>query len=97
MRFFEEHICIIGLVLLLSLFAEGEAKRPTLNWMGREKATKFVKNVVMKFLREDKSLGNVATANTHGLLGNGNIEIGNTSLPQWQHSTTFAFRQMLVL
>ena len=29
---------------------------PTLNWMGREKATKAVKDVVMKILREDKSL-----------------------------------------
>ena len=29
---------------------------PTLNWMGREKATKSVKEVVMKILREDKSL-----------------------------------------
>ena len=29
---------------------------PTLNWMGREKATKAVKEVVMKILREDKSL-----------------------------------------
>ena len=30
---------------------------PTLNWMGREKATNAVKDVVMKILREDKSLG----------------------------------------
>jgi len=29
---------------------------PTLNWMGREKATKSVRDVVMKILREDKSL-----------------------------------------
>ncbi|MBQ3098617.1 MAG: site-specific DNA-methyltransferase [Kiritimatiellae bacterium] len=29
---------------------------PTLNWMGREKTTKAVKEVVMKILREDKSL-----------------------------------------
>ena len=41
----------------LNLFAEGEPKMPTLNWMGREKATKSVKDVVMKILREDKSLG----------------------------------------
>ena len=39
-----------------NLFAEGEPKMPTLNWMGREKATKSVKEVVMKILREDKSL-----------------------------------------
>ena len=30
---------------------------PTLNWMGREKVTNAVKDVVMKILREDKSLG----------------------------------------
>ena len=41
----------------LNLFAEGEPKMPTLNWMGREKATNAVKDVVMKILREDKSLG----------------------------------------
>ena len=40
----------------LNLFAEGEPKMPTLYWMGREKATKSVKEVVMKILREDKSL-----------------------------------------
>ena len=40
----------------LNLFAEGEPKMPMLNWMGREKATKSVKEVVMKILREDKSL-----------------------------------------
>lgn len=40
----------------MNLFAEGESKMPTLNWMGREKATKSVKEVVMKILREDKAL-----------------------------------------
>ena len=40
----------------LNLFAEGEPKMPMLNWMGREKATKSVKDIVMKILREDKSL-----------------------------------------
>ena len=29
---------------------------PMLNWMGREKATNAVKDVVMKILREDKAL-----------------------------------------
>ena len=58
---------------------------PTLNWMGREKATKSVKEVVMKILREDKSLGkccqceNAASTSSNGQLGNGNIGIGNTS------------------
>ena len=47
---------LLAVVAALNLFAEGEPKMPTLNWMGREKATKSVKEVVMKILREDKSL-----------------------------------------
>ena len=47
---------VLAAVAAWSLFAEGEPKMPTLNWMGREKATKSVKEVVMKILREDKSL-----------------------------------------
>ena len=46
----------MAVLAALNLFAEGEPKMPTLNWMGREKATKSVKDVVMKILREDKSL-----------------------------------------
>ena len=34
--------------IVLNLCAEGEPKMPTLNWMGREKATNAVKDVVMK-------------------------------------------------
>jgi len=49
-------VLLIAAVTAWSLFAEGEPKMPTLNWMGREKATKSVKDVVMKILREDKSL-----------------------------------------
>ena len=47
---------LLAVFTALNLFAEGEPKMPTLNWMGREKATKSVKEVVMKILREDKSL-----------------------------------------
>ena len=52
-------MCTYAVYILatLTLFAEGEPKMPTLNWMGREKATNAVKDVVMKILREDKSLG----------------------------------------
>ena len=57
MRFFKIPTCLLGLSIVLNLFAEGEPKMPTLNWMGREKATNAVKDVVMKILREDKSLG----------------------------------------
>ena len=49
-------LVMLAVVAALNLFAEGEPKMPTLNWMGREKATKSVKDVVMKILREDKSL-----------------------------------------
>ena len=49
-------LVMLAVVAALNLFAEGEPKMPTLNWMGREKATKSVKEVVMKILREDKSL-----------------------------------------
>ena len=50
-------VCLLPIMMVgLNLFAEGEPKMPTLNWMGREKATKSVKDVVMKILREDKSL-----------------------------------------
>ena len=50
-------LCLcLAVMTALALFAEGEPKMPTLNWMGREKATKSVKEVVMKILREDKSL-----------------------------------------
>ena len=53
-----EKMCIFTVCILavLNLFAEGEPKMPMLNWMGREKATMSVKDVVMKILREDKSL-----------------------------------------
>ena len=49
-------LVMLAVVAALNLFAEREPKMPTLNWMGREKATKSVKEVVMKILREDKSL-----------------------------------------
>ena len=50
-------LVILAAVAALNLFDEGEPKMPTLNWMGREKAMKSVKDVVMNILREDKSLG----------------------------------------
>jgi hypothetical protein len=52
----ERTLVMLAVVATLNLFAEGEPKMPMLNWMGREKATKSVKDVVMKILREDKSL-----------------------------------------
>ena len=76
---------LLAVVAALNLFAEGEPKMPTLNCMGREKATKSVKEVVMKILREDKSLGKccqcekVASTSSSNQLETGNIGIGNTS------------------
>ncbi len=52
----KKKMLLLAVVAALNLFAEGEPKMPTLNWMGREKATKSVKEVVMKILREDKLL-----------------------------------------
>lgn len=57
---------VVYILAALTLFAEGEPKMPTLNWMGREKATNAVKDVVMKILREDKSLGYKSNAEKKG-------------------------------
>ena len=38
-------LVLLAVFTALNLFAEGEPKMPTLNWMGREKATKAVKEV----------------------------------------------------
>ena len=78
-------LVVLVAVAALNLFAEGEQKMPTLNWMGREKATKSVKDVVMKIVREDKSLGescqcaNVTSTNSNNQLGNGSVGNGNNS------------------
>ena len=53
-------LVMLAAMAALNLFAEGEPKMPTLNWMGREKATKSVKDVIMKILREDSARGQVA-------------------------------------
>ena len=68
----------------LNLFAEGEPKMPMLNWMGREKATKAVKEVVMKILREDKSLSYGSGDNV--LVHGDNLEALKALLPfyAWQ-------------
>ena len=57
---------LVAVLFACNLFAEGEPKMPTLNWMGREKATNAVKDVVMKILREDKSLGYKSHAEKKG-------------------------------
>ena len=49
--------CVTALVALAALAAKGASDMPMLNWMGREKAARATKDVVMKILREEKSLG----------------------------------------
>ena len=52
-------MCTFALCIFstLNISAEGEPKMPMLNWMGRGKVTNAIKDVAMKILREDKSLG----------------------------------------
>ena len=50
-------LCVTVLLVLAALAAKGASDMPMLNWMGREKAVKATKDVVMKILREEKSLG----------------------------------------
>ena len=56
------HPCVVAslAIMILPFAAKGESNMPTLNWMGREKATNAVKEVVMKILRADKALGYVS-------------------------------------
>ena len=50
-------LCVTVLLVLAALAAKGASDMPMLNWMGREKAARATKDVVMKILREEKSLG----------------------------------------
>jgi len=57
---------LMAVVLAVSVCGEAE-DMPTLNWMEREKAVRADKNVVLKILREDKSLSySVPAALTQG-------------------------------
>ena len=49
--------CVTALAALAALAVKGAPDMPMLNWMGREKAAKVTKDVVMKILREEKLLG----------------------------------------
>ena len=53
------HSCVVAslAIMILPFAAKGESNMPMLNWMGREKVTNSIKDVAMKILREDKSLG----------------------------------------
>lgn len=54
---------------------------PMLNWMGREKAVKATKDVVMKILREEKSLGYGNAAKDNILVHGDNLEALKALLP----------------
>ena len=54
---------------------------PMLNWMGREKAAKATKDVVMKILREEKSLGYGDATKDNILVHGDNLEALKALLP----------------
>ena len=54
---------------------------PMLNWMGREKAAKATKDVVMKILREEKSLGYGEAVKDNILVHGDNLEALKALLP----------------
>ena len=64
-----------------ALFAEGGSDMPMLNWMGREKAAKATKDVVMKILREEKSLGYGEATKDNILVHGDNLEALKALLP----------------
>ena len=64
-----------------ALFAEGGSDMPMLNWMGREKAAKATKDVVMKILREEKSLGYGEASKDNILVHGDNLEALKALLP----------------
>ena len=64
-----------------ALFARGGSDMPMLNWMGREKATKATKDVVMKILREEKSLSYGEATKDNILVHGDNLEALKALLP----------------
>ena len=60
---------------------KGLSDMPMLNWMGREKAAKATKDVVMKILREEKSLGYGDAAKDNILVHGDNLEALKALLP----------------
>ena len=81
--------CFTVLAASAALAAKGASDMPMLNWMGREKAVKATKDVVMKILREEKSLGkccqcgNVANLNYQFQFDCHRFAPG--SIDNWQH------------
>ena len=74
-------LCVTVLVALAALAVKGAPDMPMLNWMGREKAAKATKDVVMKILREEKSLGYGNAAKDNILVHGDNLEALKALLP----------------
>ena len=74
-------LCVTVLLVLAALAAKGASDMPMLNWMGREKAAKATKDVVMKILREEKSLGYGNAAKDNILVHGDNLEALKALLP----------------
>ena len=73
--------CFTILAALAAFVAKGASDMPMLNWMGREKAVKATKDVVMKILREEKSLGYGEAVKDNILVHGDNLEALKALLP----------------
>ncbi len=73
--------CVTTLAALAALAVKGAPDMPMLNWMGREKAAKATKDVVMKILREEKSLGYGDATKDNILVHGDNLEALKALLP----------------
>ncbi len=72
---------LFAALIVGALLAEGGSDMPMLNWMGREKAAKATKDVVMKILREEKELGYGNAATDNILVHGDNLEALKALLP----------------
>lgn len=73
--------CFMVLAALAAFVAKGASDMPMLNWMEREKAVKATKDVVMKILREEKSLGYGEAVKDNILVHGDNLEALKALLP----------------
>lgn len=72
----------IGMMILVaSLAFEGFADMPMLTWLGRDKMTSDMKNVVLKILKEDESLSYGDNASENMLVHGDNLEALKSLLP----------------
>lgn len=72
----------IGMMILVATLAfEGFADMPMLTWLGRDKMTNDMKNVVLKILKEDESLSYGDKASENMLVHGDNLEALKSLLP----------------